>query len=199
MPEELMEQTFGKHGKTIWLKASGVDPSHVVQYNERKSISTERTFEKDTIDIRRLKAILSAMAENLSYQLRRANKVTGCIAVKIRYADFQTKTLQKKLPYSAADHVIIPLILELFDKLYQRRVRIRLIGVRFSELVSGAHQMSLFDEDTKYANLYQALDKIRKRYGDRSVVRAMGLEAKTIGRSNPFDGEPPPLLANRKV
>lgn len=199
MPEELMEQTFGKHGKTIWLKANGVDPSPVIQYNERKSISTERTFEKDTIDIRRLKAILSAMAENLSYQLRRANKVTGCIAVKIRYADFQTKTLQKKLPYSAADHVIIPLILELFDKLYQRRVRIRLIGVRFSELVSGAHQMSLFDEDTKYANLYQALDRIRKRYGDRSVVRAMGLEAKTIGRSNPFDGEPPPLLANRKI
>lgn len=198
MPEELLEQTFGKHGKTIWLKGNGIDPSPVIQYNERKSISTERTFERDTIDIRRLKAILSAMAENLSFQLRRANKVTGCIAVKIRYADFQTKTLQKKLPYSAADHVIIPLILDLFDKLYQRRVRIRLIGVRFSELVTGAHQMNLFEEDTKYANLYQALDKIRQRYGDRSVVRAMGLEAKTIGGKNPFDGEPPALLANRK-
>jgi DNA polymerase-4 len=198
MPEDLLEQTFGKHGKTIWLKGNGIDPSPVVQYNERKSISTERTFERDTIDIRRLKAILSAMAENLSFQLRRANKVTGCIAVKIRYADFQTKTLQKKLPYSAADHVIIPLVLDLFEKLYQRRVRIRLIGVRFSELVTGAHQMNLFEEDTKYANLYQALDKIRQRYGDRSVVRAMGLEAKTIGRKNPFDGEPPALLANRK-
>jgi DNA polymerase-4 len=180
MPEELMEYTFGKHGKSIWLKGNGIDSSPVVQYNERKSISTERTFERDTIDILRIKAILSVMAENLAFQLRRTNKVTGCIAVKIRYADFQTKTLQKKLPYGAADHIIIPLILELFDKLYQRRVRIRLIGVRFSDLVTGAHQMNLFEEDSKYADLYRALDQIKKRYGNRSVIRAMGLEAKTV-------------------
>ncbi len=199
MPVELMEHTFGKLGKSIWKKAQGIDPSPVVQYNERKSISTERTFDKDTIAIQRVKAILFAMAENLTFQLRRANKVCACVTVKVRYSDFQTKTLQKTIPYTAADHEIVPIALALFDQIYTRRVRIRLIGVRLSHLVTGNHQMSLFQEDSKLSDLYQAMDRIRIRYGDRSVMRALGMDARTISRSNPFNGEPPLLLANRRV
>lgn len=197
MPVELLQNVFGKNGLSIWKKANGIDNSPVVQYQERKSISTERTFDKDTIDIRKLEGIMVAMAENLTYQLRRGNKLTACITVKLRYSDFQTYTVQRKIPYSASDHVIIPLVRELFKKLYNRRVLIRLVGVRFSHLVEGAHQISLF-EDTKLLDLYQALDDIRNRYGDRAVVRAIGVEAKSIGRWNPFNGEPPPLLANRR-
>lgn len=199
MPLELMEHTFGKIGMTIWKKAQGIDPSPVIQYNERKSISTERTFDQDTIDIRRVKSILFAMAENLAFQLRRAHKVCACITVKVRYSDFQTKTLQKTIPYTAADHEIVPLVLELFERIYLRRIRIRLIGVRLSHLISGNHQMSLFDDHVKLSELYLAMDKIRIRYGDRSIMRASGMDAKTISRSNPFNGEPPLLLANRRV
>ena len=144
MPIEVMERVFGKNGIMIWKKANGIDNSPVIPYKERKSISTERTFDKDTIDIHKLEAIMTAMAENLVYQLRRGNKLTSCVTVKIRYSDFQTYTLQKKIPYSAADHVIIPLVLELFRKRYDRRVLVRLIGVRFSHLVEGTHQISLF-------------------------------------------------------
>ena len=90
MPMELMHKVLGKNGLVIWKKANGIDNSPVVQYHERKSISTERTFNKDTTDVAKLKSIIIAMAENLAYQLRRGNKLTACVTFKIRYSDFQT-------------------------------------------------------------------------------------------------------------
>lgn len=199
MPIEMMESAFGKNGRVIWKKANGIDNTPVIQYNERKSISTERTFDRDTIDVQKLISILTAMGENLAFQLRRANKVTACVTVKVRFSDFQTKTLQRKITYTAADHEIIPTILDLFNRTYNRRVLVRLIGVRLSHLVNGSHQISLFEDNNKMASLYGAMDKIRNQFGDRSLMRASTLEAKTIGRSNPFNGEPPALLANRRV
>lgn len=199
MPVELIQSALGENGVTIWKKANGLDNSPVEQYNERKSISTERTFDYDTIDVVKLRGIMLAMAENLAFQLRRGEKLTGCVTVKIRYSDFQTQTLQKQIPYTAADHQLLPVVSDLFERLYSRRLLVRLIGVRYSSLVSGFHQLNLFDESLDYAALYNALDRIRSRYGDRSVIRAIGMEARTIGRWNPFSGEPPPLLANRRV
>jgi len=197
MPIEMMESVFGKNGAAIWKKANGIDSSPVIPYNERKSISTERTFDRDTIDVIKLKSLLTAMSENLAFQLRRGHKLTGCIAIKIRYSDFQTQTLQCRLPYTSADHIIVPRVKELFEKLYNRRILVRLIGVRFSALVGGHYQMNMFEDSAEVIRLYQAMDKIRERFGDRAVMRAEGLEARTIGRSNPFNGDPPPLLAHR--
>ena len=198
MPLEMMAKVFKKNGITIWKKANGIDNSPVVNYQERKSISTERTFDRDTIDVKKLEGIIVAIAENLVYQLRRGNKMTGCVSFKIRYSDFQTYTLQKKIPYTSADHKIIPIVKELYQKLYQRRLLVRLIGVKFSHLVEGGFQIDLFNDDDKTINLYQAMDKMRERFGDRAVIRAVGMEAKSISRWNPFNGEPPPLLANRR-
>ena len=199
MPFEMMESALGQNGLGIWKKAQGIDNSPVEQYNERKSISTERTFEQDTIDVAKLKGIMAAMTENLAFQLRKGNKLTACVTLKIRYSDFQTQTLQKHIPYTAADHELLPLVAELFERLYNRRLLVRLIGVRFSSLVSGNYQLNLFDYGTRYTELYTAMDNIRLRFGDRAVLRAIGLDAKTIGRYNPFNGEPPPVLANRRL
>ncbi len=198
MPIEMMTKVFGKNGLAIWKKANGIDNSPVIQYHERKSISTERTFDKDTTDVKKLESIIVAIAENLAFQLRRGNKLTSCVTFKIRYSDFQTYTQQQRIPYSAADHKLIPVVKSLYKKLYKRRMLVRLIGVRFSHLVEGGHQIDLFDDDEKILNLYTAMDKLRERYGDRAVVRAQGMEAKSISRWNPFKGEPPPLLANRR-
>ena len=199
MPVEMMESVLGQNGIAIWKKAHGLDRSPVVQYNERKSISTERTFDRDTIDMVKLRAIMSAMAENLAFQLRRGEKVCACVTVKIRYSDFQTKTLQQRIPYSAADHDLIPAVMELFERLFNRRLLVRLIGVRFSELVNGYHQMRLFEEGDRLVDLYNAMDRIRNRYGDRAVIRAIGMQANSIGHFNPFNGEPPVLLPNRRT
>lgn len=198
MPVALLHQMFGSNGMVLWKKANGIDNSPVIPYSERKSISTERTFDRDTIDVVFLKGLLIAMAENLAFQLRRGQKLTACITVKVRYSDFNTHTLQARIPYSSADHILIPKVKELFDRLYNKRLMVRLIGVRFSHLVGGGHQINLFEESEELINLYQAMDRIRERFGDRAVMRAAGEKARTIGRPNPFNGSAPLLLPNRR-
>ena len=139
-----------------------------------------------------------AMVENLAFQLRRGNKLTSCIRIKIRYADFQTHSQQVSIPYTASDAILLAKAKELFERLYDRRVRIRLIGINLSGLVGGGEQYHLFETCDRNDRLYAAMDQIRNTYGDRSIVRAYGLGARTIGRGNPFNGEPPPLLPNRR-
>ncbi|MFD1094879.1 DNA polymerase IV [Salegentibacter chungangensis] len=199
MPVEVLENVLGKNGRTIWKRAHGIDNPPIIPFHERKSVSTERTFNRDTIDMLRLHATLVAMAESLAYQLRRGNKLTSVVSVKIRYSDFQTQSKQAKIPYTSADHILIPKVEELFKQLYSRRLLIRLIGVRFSGLVGGHYQINLFDDSEEMLNLYNSLDKIKNRFGEHSVMRAVTLGTKTIGRmGNPFNGEPPIVLAHRK-
>ncbi|MFI2742664.1 DNA polymerase IV [Zhouia sp. PK063] len=200
MPKNLLFNVLGKNGILIWDRANGIDNSPIIPFSERKSISTERTFDSDTIDVHYLRNLLIAMTENLAYQLRRGKKLTACISVKIRYSDFQTYSKQLKIPYTSADHLLIPKILELFKQLYQRRLLVRLIGVKFSHLVHGNYQINLFEDTEEAINLYQALDKVRMKFGDRSVMRAAAIGTKSIGRmNNPFDGKPPIILAHRKA
>lgn len=198
MPLEMMESVFGKNGITMWKRANGIDNRPIIEYHDRKSISNERTFGKDTTDIQKLRTSILAMAENLAYLLRKGNKVTSCITVKIRYSDFNTYTKQLHIAYTAADHVLMPKVLELFEKLYDKRLLIRLVGVRFSDLTGGNCQLNLFEATQKSVQLYQAMDHIRNRFGSRMVMRASTFGAKTIGAyTNPFNGEPPIVLAHR--
>ncbi len=175
IPPEMMERLMGKNGIVLWKKANGIDNTPVQQYSERKSISSESTFENDTIDIIRMKEIISAKVERLAFELRKKQKLTACITVKIRYANFDTHTLQKRIPYTAFDHVLIPAGLELFERLYQRRMLIRLVGIKFTHLVSGVQQLNMFEDTPEMVNLYNAMDNIRLRYGKKAVRRAVGL------------------------
>ena len=199
MPMDIMQRVLGANGTVIWKRANGIDHTPVVPFCDRKSISTERTFDRDTIDVVKLKGILMAMTENLAYQLRRGDKLTACVTVKIRYSDFNTYSKQQRIPYTSADHILIPKIMEMFQLLYNKRMLVRLVGIRFSHLVSGNYQINLFEDTVEALNLYQAMDNVRKRFGDRCVFRASAMGAKTIGRMhNPFNGQPPVVLAHRK-
>lgn len=184
---EVMQRLLGSQGVTIWQKANGIDNSPVIPYSERKSISSERTFDVDTIDIVWLKSVLVGLTERLAYQLRSEQKLTACVTVKIRYSDFSTHSMQAAIPYTSLDHLLIAKVKELFDKLYQKRMMIRLVGVRFSHLVQGSHQFSLFDETEQQVHLYEAMDKIRQRYGNHAIARAI---ATNLTRNNPnaFNG-----------
>ncbi len=175
MPVELMENVLGENGIAIWKKANGIDTSPVEPYNERKSLSSEETFDQDTIDIDFLKSTIVAMTEKLAYQLRTEDKLTACVSVKIRYSNFDTHTVQARIPYTSNDHLLIARAKELFDKLFDRRMLIRLVGVRFSYLVGGGYQINLFDDSEELIKLYQAMDKMRKRFGETSIRRAIGL------------------------
>ncbi|MFD2037323.1 DNA polymerase IV [Belliella marina] len=187
MPSELLEATFGKNGRIIWEKANGIDRSLVTPYSEAKSISSENTFEQDTIDVKMLESHLIAMTEQLASKLRQKQQLTACVSVKIRYSDFDTHTTQQRIPYTSTDHTLITVVKELFKKLYNRRMLIRLIGVRFSSLVHGNYQINLFEDSEEQIRLYQALDRLNIKYGDKTVCRAIGMQ---VGRRrfNPFNG-----------
>lgn len=176
MPVLVLQQMIGKNGKELWKKANGIDENPVVPYSERKSVSTERTFATDTIDVVELKRILSGMAEKLAFQLRQEKWITSTVMVKIRYANFDTETKQIRVAYTSADHTLSRVALELFNKLYTRRMRIRLIGLRFTDLVHGNHQMNLFEDTEEQMNLYQSMDYIKNRFGADAVGRASGFD-----------------------
>lgn len=190
MPLNFLVSAFGKNGRSIWNKAHGIDDSPVTPHSEQKSISTECTFEEDTIDVKKLKSILIAMVEKVAFSLREQKKLTSCVTVKIRYANFDTETRQIHIPYTASDHVLLRTVSELFDKLYNRRMLIRLVGVRLSCLVHGSHQISLLDETEHDVNLYAAIDWIKNRHGVEKLVRAttLGVNSRVRMEMNMFKG-----------
>jgi DNA polymerase IV len=188
MPPVLVQSVLGEHGKTLWQKANGIDQSPVEPYNERKSISTEETFDTDTTDVDQIKNILLKMTEQLAYRLRNQHKLTACITLKIRYTNFDTHTMQCRIPYTASDHTLMARVKELFNKLYTRRMLIRLVGIKFSHLVSGGTQVNLFEDSSTIVQLYQTMDKIRQRFGNGAVQRAIGNGAR-IRSFNPFNGQ----------
>jgi DNA polymerase-4 len=175
IPPEMLERLMGKNGIEVWKRANGIDSSPVISYSEQKSISTEHTFEKDTTDLVQLRQLLVSMVEKICYELRKQEKLTSCVTVKIRYSNFDTHTLQKRIPYTSFDHVLADIAKELFSRLYQRRMLIRLIGVRFSHLVRGVQQLDIFDDTPEKVSLYLAMDKIRRRFGKNAVRRAAGV------------------------
>lgn len=205
MPMEMMGKVLGKNGIALWNRANGRDESPIVPFHERKSISNERTFGKDTGDVKRIREMIRAMGENLAYQLRNGQKLTSCVSVKIRYSDFNTFSRQLKIPYTSADHVLIPHIERLFDQLYNRRMMVRLVGVNFSDLVTGNYQINMFDDTEEKLNLYMAMDYIRNRYGtdDRgNSILSWGttLDIPNISSmGNPFNGDPPVIPAHRNA
>lgn len=176
MPVLVLQQMIGQNGSELWKKANGIDENPVVPYSERKSISTERTFTSDTMDIPELKRLISGMAEQLAYQLRKEKWLTSTVAVKIRYANFDTETKQSRVAYTSADHTLSRVALDLFNKAYTRRMRLRLVGLRFTGLVHGSHQMNLFEDTEEQMSLYQAMDDLKNRFGSDAVGRASGFD-----------------------
>ncbi len=190
MPLKFLMSAFGKNGLSLWNKAHGVDESPVVPYAEQKSISTECTFEEDTIDVKRLQSILIAMVEKVAFQLREQKKLASCVTVKIRYSNFDTETKQIHIPYTSSDHILLNTVTELFKRLYNRRMLIRLVGVRLSSLVHGSHQISLFDDTAESINLYEAIDFIKHKHGVEKLIRAttLGVNRRVRMEMNMFKG-----------
>ena len=171
-PAEVLQSMIGKNGLELWKKANGIDNNPVAPYTERKSLSTEHTYLQDTIDIKKIESLILGMIEKLCYQARSEQWLVSTVSVKIRYANFDTENLQRKTYYTSCDHILGKLALELFNKLYNRRMRIRLVGVTFTGLVRGTYQINMFEDTEEIVALYQALDKMKKRYGFDAVGRA---------------------------
>lgn len=175
MEAGLMQRVLGENGLTIWRKANGIDDTPVIPYSERKSMSNETTFDKDTIDIHFLRKVIIKHVDELSFALRKDQRVTSCITVKIRYSNFDTHTKQCRIPFTASCKTLTEKALDLFDKLYSRRMLVRLVGVKFSDLVAGSYQIDLFNDEATQINLDVAMDSIRNRFGVQYVKKAIAL------------------------
>jgi len=178
IPQEQLFKVLGNNGTSLWQKAHGIDNSPVLPYREQKSIGTQSTFETDSIDTHTIKQLITSMVTDLCFQLRAQRKLTACITITIRYSNFETHTQQAKIPYTTLDSFLISKAKELFDKLYNRRMLLRLVGVKLSQLVSGHEQISLYSASEEQYKLYQAMDRIRNRFGEKAVKLASTINIK---------------------
>ncbi|MEJ6979995.1 DNA polymerase IV [Pedobacter sp. P351] len=167
-----MFSILGKNGIILLQKAKGIDNSPVIPYHEQKSLGTQCTFKADSIDIEMINNLLTSMVMGLAFELRQKRKLTACITVTIRYSDFEDVTKQASIPYTSLDSVLIQKAKDLFKQVYQKRMLLRLVGVRLSNLVSGYEQMNLYSTSEEHYSLCQALDKIRRRFGPKSISLA---------------------------
>lgn len=172
IPRDYLSRIMGKPGEVLWQRARGVDHSPVVPYSERKSVSTEMTFGEDTIDVAGLRGTIARMTEKVAFKMREEEQLCATLTVKVRYANFDTVTRQARIPYTASDHILAKKALELFETLYDRRLRVRLVGVRCSDLIRGGYQINLFEDTEKQIRLYEAIDHIKHRFGAEAVMRA---------------------------
>ncbi|MEL6835967.1 MAG: DNA polymerase IV [Bacteroidota bacterium] len=185
MPVAFMVNLLGKNGRTIWERANGIDERPIVPYNEKKSISAERTFTQDTIDIIYLRAQLLKLTEGLAYELRQSGRLASVVSVKLRYTNFDTHSKQRRIPYTANDQQLIRVVHELFGQLYERRMLIRLVGVKLSGLVQGYVQMDLFEDTGEQTALNNALDEVRRKFGKSAIQRAVNLPSPNEQKTNP--------------
>ncbi|WP_339869322.1 DNA polymerase IV [uncultured Algoriphagus sp.] len=177
IPLRMMQNLLGKSGIDLSRKANGIDESPVIPYTEQKSIGTETTFESDTIDMQFLHAQLVRMTEKVAFEMRQKQKLCGCITVKLRYSNFDTVSRQCMIAYNSSDEVLLQRAKELFTRLYDRRMLVRLVGVKLSHLVQGSQQIDLFEHTEEEVSLYQAIDWIKNRYGAQSITRAITLSS----------------------
>jgi DNA polymerase IV len=177
-PIELMERYAGKWGESLWHKAHGIGSADITTDWEQKSMSHENTFDKDYSDEVFLHSELVRLTEKTAYSLREDEKFTGCVTVKIRYSDFETVSRQETIDYTALDDVLIAKVKDLFTKSYQKGRPVRLLGVRFSQMIPYTMQMSLFDNNVEKLNLYKAVDDIKERFGSKTVTKAVTLRNK---------------------
>ena len=173
-----LENQLGKYGLELWNKSNGIHQSEVNNYHEAKSISTENTFEENKTDMAFLLSELVRMTERVGYELRQDEKVTGCVAVKIRYGDFSTFSRQASIDYTFSDSELITVAKDLFSKLYKKGTPIRLLGVRLSDLTNYVIQPTLFEDISKKSGLYKAIDDVKNKFGKSALKKARTINKK---------------------
>ena len=189
MPIENLLKIYGKTGTMLWNRARGISNSPVANYREKKSISVERTFDMDTTDIEFLQSALFVLTEKLSYDLRKLNRLTSCITVKVRYDDFSTTSRQQTVDYSLSSKYLIEMSASLFKTLYEKGRPVRLIGVRFSHLIHSNTQFDLFNDREEENNLYKAIDTVKSKYGTGKLILARGIDLGNVKRNRDVQGE----------
>ena len=173
-----LEKKLGKWGTDLFRKAQGISTSIVNNYREAKSISNENTFPENVSNEEDLIIQLVKQVERVGYELRQEKKLAGCIAIKIRYPNFETIQKQTTIDYTLSDAILIKEAIFLFKKLWKKNYPVRLIGIRLSELTNQSFQGNLFDDFDINNKLYQAIDDVKNRFGKTTLQKARTVKKK---------------------
>ncbi len=168
----------------MWEYANGIDNSEVVyEYQQPKCIGNSVTLPFDIVNIEKLNEILLLLSEKVSFRLRKHNLIGNSISVQIKTKNFEVFSHQKKIDVSTDQtKTIYEVSRSLLEKIHNGQ-KIRLIGVRVSNLSSKDEcQMSIFDidENIKQKKLDNVMDKIKDKYGYNSITRAGEINVRDI-------------------
>jgi DNA polymerase-4 len=171
---------FGKHGAGILNGARGICESRVHEPGESSSMSHETTFGEDTTDIEFLDSTLVHLVSLLGHQLRERKILAGGVGLKLRYSDFRTYTRSRTIEPTNHDSDILRVIREMFAKIYTRRIRVRLLGVRVERFCPDGEQLGLFGYETRSRErrLAECIDEIISRFGTHSLLPSQALVRK---------------------
>ena len=178
-----LSKKFGKHGRQMWEYANGIDNSEV-QYKEEKPkcIGNSITLSENITEIEKLQEILLALAEQVSYRLRKHDLLANTVRVQLRTKDFQDTSHQSKLAVaSSTTREIYQKAKELLAQMFHRHMSIRLIGLSVDNLIEKNNiQMSLFNQNSneKQEKLDKVVDELKNKYGYNSVTRAGKMNTK---------------------
>jgi DNA polymerase-4 len=182
---EALYEWMGKSGVDLWNRAHGNATATLHPYHDPKSMSSERTFDADTNDAEWLRKVIIALTEKLAFELREEKKLTKCVAIKIRYNNFETHTKQLAISSTSNSRVLLEKALHVFNSFYDTNRKVRLIGVRFSDLEEGMYQINLFDDREKDILLYKAIDEMKTKHGKEKLVLAQNLNIGNVKRNDP--------------
>jgi len=200
LPVEALESVLGSWGRVLHEHARGVDNRRLSEGRLPKSVSRETTYDVDTIDYEMVRSTLLLLSERCCLALRSDGLSTTRIAVKLRHSDFRTYMKFRTLEIPTdQEQVVYRTALDLFDRLMDSGVRIRLVGVALSGLLTAGCQGELFAVSAgdaeggeglcslKMDSLNESVDRIRERYGFSSIVRG-STAALVPGRGGPARG-----------
>ena len=195
MPIETLRQHFGQTGDHLAELARGIDERRVVPDRDAKSISHETTFAADIADMDALRAWASELAEQVGWRLRRHRLRGRTVQIKVRYADFHTITRAETLAEatSVTEEIRQTALRLLTERLPDRRLLIRLLGVGVSHFENPEQVQGILFEDESHARhsrLDQAADKLRERFGAEALRRGSGLSHQAQHRPMPRPSSP---------
>ncbi len=191
-----LEQKFGKWGLALGGKAHGLDAGgwfdgEIGGRDDPKSISHEHTFDVDTADADTLDATLTRLSEMVARRLRDHRLFAHTLQMKLRYSDFTTFTRSRTLDHATQiDSEIAVAVRDLFHKAWNKQP-IRLLGVYGQSLEATEGQLNLLEaeQSERWRKALTAVDKMREKFGDRSVSLATAMKGRFARRVHEQDVE----------
>lgn len=174
LPTPWLREIAGNTAQQLHDFARNIDPRPVVTTStDALSYGHQETFSEDTVDAAIIEATLRRLADHAFVRLRADGKQARTVTVRIRYTDMDEHQGQMSLAEPTdVEQQIYPLLSQLLKRLWDRRVRLRMVQVKLSNIYSGLSQFDLFGVKERERNLAMACQAIRERHGPRALMRS---------------------------